>query len=636
MKNLSLILLALIAAPWSFAQQNPINFETGGFGATWTWNVFENGPDPQPALEFVANPSATGINTSATVAKFTAKAAGQRWAGTETAHGSPLGSFSLSASTSVIKIMVYKSKISDVGIKLATAAGGSKGEIKVANTKINEWEELTFDFTAQGNLPDPYDQVIVFPDFIADGTTRTDNIAYFDNITFNAAGVAPSAPTAAAPTPTKAATDVISMFSNAYTNVPVDTWRTDWSPAVVLTDLQVAGNDTKKYDMLQYVGIETNGANQLNLASTGMTHFHIDVWSPNFDVFRVKLVDYGANATNDAGGDDKEHEVIYNAPAKGQWVSLDIPLSDFVGLTTKSNIAQLILSGTGTGGNTVYVDNVYFHKTVAAPTAPTAAAPIPPNRLPVNVISLFSNRYTNVPVTTWRTDWSAATLTDLQVAGNDTKKYSNLDFVGIETTGADLINATNMTYFHVDVWSPDFTEFAVKLVDFGANGVYQGSPNDDVEHQLNYIAPTKGEWVSYDIPLANFTGLTTKAHLAQIILVGRPAGASNVFVDNMYFHNNIITARDAEELPQGTTLEANYPNPFTQSTTFKYTLAQATNVQFEVMDGLGRIVEKVAVGLQTAGTHEFLFEKGQLSSGVYFLRLKTDAKQFVQKFTIMN
>ncbi|MGK4568913.1 hypothetical protein [Flavobacterium sp. 3HN19-14] len=89
------------------------------------------------------------------------------------------------------------------------------------------------------------------------------------------------------------------------------------------------------------------------------------------------------------------------------------------------------------------------------------------------MISLFSNAYTNVPVDTWHTSWSDATLEDVQVAGNDTKKYTSLNFVGIETVASE-IDATNMDYLNIDVWSPNFTVFKVKLVDFGANMVYDG------------------------------------------------------------------------------------------------------------------------------------------------------------------
>ena len=161
----------------------PIDFETSGYGASWSWNVFEN--DSNPPLEFVANPNSSGINTSATVAKFTALQSGNPWAGTEVAHGEMGITWDLSASNDIIKIMVYKTVISDVGIKLVNPSGGAQVEIKVANTVINAWEELTFDFSSRiGNGQDGstnIDQIVVFPDFNA---RTSDNVIYFDNITF--------------------------------------------------------------------------------------------------------------------------------------------------------------------------------------------------------------------------------------------------------------------------------------------------------------------------------------------------------------------------------------------------------------------------------------------------------------------
>jgi hypothetical protein len=163
-------------------------------------------------------------------------------------------------------------------------------------------------------------------------------------------------------------------------------------------------------------------------------------------------------------------------------------------------------------------------------------APVPTKNA-ANVISLFSDTYTNIGVATWRTDWSNATLTESSINGNNVKEYSALGFVGIETTAT--IDATTMTHYHMDVWSSDFTEFKVKLVDYGANGIYQSAPgvaSDDVEHEITFSAPAKDQWVGIDIPLSNFTGLTTRAHIAQIIYVGAPYGATKVIVDNVYFY----------------------------------------------------------------------------------------------------
>lgn len=329
----------------------------------------------------------------------------------------------------------------------------------------------------------------------------------------------------AAPTPTLPASNVISMFSDAYTNVPVDTWRTSWSQAN-LDDINISGNATKKYSALNFVGIEAT-TNPIN--ATAMTYFHTDIWSSDVTEFKVKLVDFGANGTF-GGGDDVEHEIVIPSPAQETWVSLDLPLSAFTGLTTRAHIAQLIYVGAPSGNNTVYVDNVYFYN--QAGTLNTAA---PTPTLPAaNVISMFSDAYTNVFVNTWRTSWSQATLTDINVAGNPTKRYSGLDFVGIEATTSP-INATAMTHFHTDVWSSDFTTFKIKLVDFGANGVFAGG--DDVEHEITITSPVQSGWVSLDIPLSSFTGLTTRGHIAQLIYVGAPTGATTVNIDNVYFHN---------------------------------------------------------------------------------------------------
>ena len=328
----------------------------------------------------------------------------------------------------------------------------------------------------------------------------------------------------AAPVPTIPVANVISMFSDSYTNVAVDTWRTSWSQAN-LEDIEISGNKTKKYSALNFVGIE---ATTTPINASAMTFFHADIWSSDLTEFKVKLVDFGADGAF-GGGDDKEHEITILNPEKEKWVSLDIPLSDFTGLTTRSHIAQLIFVGGPSGNTTVYVDNVFFYNLngsiTAAPTPNVAAA---------NVISMFSEAYTNVAVDTWRTSWSSATLTDLNINGNATKKYSALDFVGIETTTTP-INATAMTHFHTDVWSSDFTDFKVKLVDLGANGVFGGG--DDVEHEITIPSPAKGSWVSLDIPLSSFTGLTTRAHIGQLIYVGTPSGTNTVYIDNVYFHN---------------------------------------------------------------------------------------------------
>jgi hypothetical protein len=369
------------------------------------------------------------------------------------------------------------------------------------------------------------------------------NTVYVDNVYFygTGGGGGGSGPATAAPTPTQAAVDVVSLFSNAYSDVTVDTWSADWDDADV-ADVQIQGNDTKLYTNLAFAGIEFTSQ---TVDASAMTYLHLDVWTPDPTTapaaFKIKLVDFGDDGSFE-GGDDSEHEITLDntttpAMASEVWVGLDIPLADFSGLNGQAHLAQMIISG---DPNRVYVDNIYFHRDGggATPSEPDAAAPNP-GYAAGDVISLFSGAYSNVTVDTWSADWDDADLEDVQINGNDTKKYTNLVFAGIEFT-TTTIDANSMTHLSIDIWTPDATAspavFKIKLVDFGADGAFEGG--DDVEHELTLTADSTpaiatGSWVTLNIPLTEFTGLTTRGHLAQLIISGDP---NTVYVDNVLFH----------------------------------------------------------------------------------------------------
>ena len=170
-------------------------------------------------------------------------------------------------------------------------------------------------------------------------------------------------PISPAPTPSVPTADVISLFSNAYPNIGVDSWSKFGSAGITVEDFSIAGNAAKLYKKLNlgYVGVEFK-TNEVD--ATTMTTFHMDVWASSGSLIRVKLVDFGADGIF-GGGNDTQHELTFNASstpafAPGAWVSLELPLDSFTGLTGRAHIAQLILSSSDTP--IVLVDNVYFHK----------------------------------------------------------------------------------------------------------------------------------------------------------------------------------------------------------------------------------------------------------------------------------
>ena len=185
------------------------------------------------------------------------------------------------------------------------------------------------------------------------------------------------------------------------------------------------------------------------------------------------------------------------------------------------------------GESTTFEDTVTSIETyVPASTDPATAAP-DPTEDSADVISMFSGVYTNVAVDTWLTPWSSASLEDIQIQSNDTKKYTDLDFAGIETV-ANPIDASGMDFFHIDVYSPNATTFGVKLVDLGAG----------VEGEIDFNI-AQDQWVSLEIPLDDFADpalvtdpnnlLTVRNSIQQLIISGEPVGGVTAYVDNVYF-----------------------------------------------------------------------------------------------------
>ena len=424
-KKTTISVLAVLATTLGFSQKGPIDFETGGQGANWTWAVFENSTNP--ALTFITNPDMSGDNTSAIVAKFTALQAGNPYAGCETSHGNTdVGQFVLDTSNSIIKIMVWKTSISDIGMKLISAKGWALPELKVANTLINKWEELTFDFSSFANPPASegmYDQIVVFPDYVA----RTkDNIVYFDNISFNSitggsggGGGNPAEPTVAAPVPTRIDSNVISVFSDTYTDISGVDFNPSWGQSTVVTNMQIQGNNTYKYTGLDYQGIELNGSNSVS----EMEYLHVDIWSANSTDLNIFLISTGPVETSSA----------IATPTAG-WLSVDISLTDFTSVDL-NDIIQFKFDGNGD----VFMDNLYFYKKATIAEEPNFI-----NESFSNVINqLYPNPVVAGAEARFIEEISHIELLDL--SGRLLKKENNnvISTIGLDQ-GTYVVRATNL------------------------------------------------------------------------------------------------------------------------------------------------------------------------------------------------
>jgi hypothetical protein len=122
--------------------------------------------------DVVDNPSATGINTSAKVGQYV-KGGDGNWAGIETTLNATLDF----ATNTTIKYKVY-SPVTGRALFKIEEAGNNQNFVEVFAdiTKVNEWEELSFDFT--GTTGGVYNKFALFLDF----DNNAGGTFYFDDI----------------------------------------------------------------------------------------------------------------------------------------------------------------------------------------------------------------------------------------------------------------------------------------------------------------------------------------------------------------------------------------------------------------------------------------------------------------------
>lgn len=81
--------------------------------------------------------------------------------------------------------------------------------------------------------------------------------------------------------------------------------------------------------------------------------------------------------------------------------------------------------------------------------------------------------------------------------------------------------------------------------------------------------------------------------------------------------------------PSGDELISNYPNPFTESTTIKFT-TKGGHTLVQIIDMLGRVISTPVDREYTPGTYTISFESGSLPSGVYYARFQNGPTQQVK------
>ncbi|MFT7049845.1 MAG: hypothetical protein ACJAZK_000434 [Psychroserpens sp.] len=168
-----------------------------------------------------------------------------------------------------------------------------------------------------------------------------------------------------------------------------------------------------------------------------------------------------------------------------------------------------------------------FFSAVGFSQAPTADAPAPPARNAVDVISIFSGAYNNIPGANYNPNWqqsgfgsasSAYEPTGSGGSGNVVLAYPNFNYQGVEFNGTYDISA--MEFLHLDIWTVDGVAANIAVISSGAE-------------MSNAIANGDGAWQSIDIPIAGITG--NPLSVIQFKFAGGNGSSQAIYVDNLYF-----------------------------------------------------------------------------------------------------
>jgi len=168
---------------WSRAGYNGCVVDNETALTTFDFIYFANGALENTFAEVIDNPNPSGINTSSKVGKFVKVGDALPFAGMYTSPDLEAAIDWNGVKT--VKAKVHMDHIGNFAVKVEGSATGAPGfEIPVANTLINQWEELTFDFAV---VPDngEYRRLTLFFDLGIDAT-GTDVTSYYDDIVIGA------------------------------------------------------------------------------------------------------------------------------------------------------------------------------------------------------------------------------------------------------------------------------------------------------------------------------------------------------------------------------------------------------------------------------------------------------------------
>ena len=110
-----------------------------------------------------------------------------------------------------------------------------------------------------------------------------------------------------------------------------------------------------------------------------------------------------------------------------------------------------------------------------------------------------------------------------------------------------------------------------------------------------------------------------------------------MYLDYLAVPTNLVTSVERTKgMPLSFSLFQNYPNPFNPSTTIRFTIPKASEVNLTIYNLLGQKVITLINKELEIGTYNIRFDGSKYSSGVYFYTLKADNYLITKKMILLK
>jgi hypothetical protein len=178
-------------------------------------------------------------------------------------------------------------------------------------------------------------------------------------------------------------------------------------------------------------------------------------------------------------------------------------------------------------------------------------------------------------------------------------------------------NQTSLPYSHLFFISPD-TGWAADRVGW---------------HSFStMIARTNDGGQSYNVEYSDLYG----SGIRSLFFVNNNYGWAVGTYGYVLKYFDFTGVNDTLLLPIRYKLFQNYPNPFNPTTTISFSIPQSQNVELKVFDLLGNEVANIVDEEKPVGRYEVKFNAENLSSGIYYYRLKAGGFVQTKKLILMK